>query len=702
MVEPKQKYVIGIDTGGTFTDSVIVDEDGNIFQGKALTNYQDFKQGVIDSLENAVAKTSLTTEEILRDTVLFGHGTTLGTNAVIDRKFGKAGLLTTKGHEDTTIIMRGGGGRTDGLNEEQIRHQVTCRKPEPLIPHDLIKGVEERIDCFGETVIPLNKEQARQAIDALVAEGVEAIAICLFWSFVNPQHEKELKQMIEESYPDLYISVSHEVAPQIREYARSMTVVIDACIGKLMKDYIGSLNEELMGKGLTHPISIMHAYGGMTSSATALPVSTIESGPVGGVIGCKYFANLLGIKNVITTDVGGTSFDVSTLWNEEWSFRKEPIMMRFRVAVPIINISCIGAAGGSIARIDPITEELKVGPSSVGSSPGPVCYDLGGEELTVTDADLILGYLNPDYFFEGTMTLNKDKALKLMEEKIAKPLNMDVVHAAAGIYDIVNSFMTDNLRLSVIEKGLDPRDFSIFSYGGNGPMHVGSYIADLGVDKAYVFPQSSVFSALGIALADISHVYKKTEFHQMPADPDKVTATFMAMEEKAAADMEKEGFKTEEITFHRELDMKYGRQVHEVSVPVKGGQLTLEDLKQISDKWEKTYEAIYGKGSAYREAGIQIAFFKLTSVCQTHKPQIHADKGEPRDDATPAFKNEREAYFSKLGKYVSTPVFDYPRLRYGNIIKGPAIIEAPTTTIVVLPGQETTIDQYSNVVFEKF
>ena len=701
MAENEQQFVIGIDTGGTFTDSIIIDREGNITQGKALTDYKDFKQGVISSLENAVAKTGLSKEVVLRKTVFFGHGTTLGTNAVIDRKFGKAGLLTTKGHEDTTIIMRGGA-RTDGLSEEQIRHQMICRKPEPLIPKELIRGIEERVDCFGEAVIPLNKEQARQAIDELVAQGVEAIAICLFWSFINPRHEQELKKMVEEAYPDLYISVSHEVAPQIREYARSMTVVIDACIGKLMKNYINSLNEELMAGGLARPISIMHAYGGVTSSATARPVSTIESGPVGGVIGCKYFANLLGIKNVITTDVGGTSFDVSTLWNGEWSFRKEPIMMRFRVAIPIINITCIGAAGGSIARIDPITGELKVGPDSAGSQPGPVCYDLGGEEPTVTDADLILGYLNSDYFFEGTMTLNKDKALKIMEEKIAKPLNVSVEEAAAGIYDIVNAYMSDNLRLSVIEKGFDPREFSIFSYGGNGPMHVGSYISDLGVDKAYVFPQSAVFSALGISLSDVCHVYKKTEFHNMPADPAKVTATFQAMEDQAAADMEKEGFKREEIQFHRELDMKYGRQVHEVSVTVNGGILTAEDMQQTSDKWEDTYEAIYGKGAAYREAGIQIAFFKLTSVCQSFKPHIKEDTESPKEDASPSLKGERDAFFRKVNKYVTTPVYDYTKLLHGNTIKGPAIIEAPTTTIVILPEQVIKVDKFHNVVFEEF
>ncbi len=696
-----RQYIIGIDTGGTFTDTVIIDEEGNIVEGKALTNYKDLKEGVISSFEDAASKMGLSGEEILKNTIFVGHGTTLGTNAVINRELGKVGLLTTKGHEDITIIMRGGA-RTDGLSEEEIRHQVFCRKPEPLIPKTLIRGIPERVDCFGKVVIPLDQEEAKKAVDELVAQGVEAIAICLLWSFVNPKHEQALKELIQNLYPEIYLSVSHEVCPQIREYARSMTVIIDACIGKLMKGYIDSLNKELMRRGLPRPISIMHAYGGVTSSATARPVSTIESGPAGGVIGSKYFAKVLGCKNVTTTDVGGTSFDVSVLWQGEWSFRKEPIMMRFRVAIPIINIACIGAAGGTIARIDPVTGELKVGPDSSGSYPGPVCYDLGGEEPTVTDADLILGYLNPDYFFEGKMRLNKEKALKSMEDRIAKPLGMDVVEAAAGIYDIINSYMSDNLRLSVIEKGFDPRDFTIFAYGGNGPMHVGAYASELGVQKAYVLPQAAVFSALGIALSDVVHVYKLTEFHNMPADPEKITATFETMEERARSDMINEGFRPEEVKFYRELDMKYGRQVHEVSAPVKGGKLTAQDIEEIVNDWERIYEAIYGKGSAYKEAGVQIAFFKLTATCETFKPKIKTEKGLPVTDPTQALKGKRKVFFRKTKGFVETEIYDYKRLNFGNKVSGPAIIEAPTTTIVVLPQQSVRMDEYRNVVFEKF
>ncbi|MDY6864081.1 MAG: hydantoinase/oxoprolinase family protein, partial [Thermodesulfobacteriota bacterium] len=693
-----KKYIIGIDTGGTFTDSVVVDGEGNIYEGKALTNYKDFKEGVIASIEDAVAKMDMSIKDVLSKTIFLGHGTTLGTNAVINRIFGKAGLITTKGHEDVTLIMRAA--KTDGLGEAEVRHQATIRKPQPLIPKNLIKGVVERVDCFGRVVIPLDLNQTEEVIDELVEDGVEAIAICLFWSFANLSHERLIKDLILEKYPDIYVSVSSEVAPQIREYARSMTVAIDAVIGKLMRRYINSLNEELMQRGLKYPISIMHAYGGVTSSSTARPVGTIESGPVGGVIGSRYLAEKLGYKDVITSDVGGTSFDVSVLKNGEWTFAKEPIMMRFRVAIPIIKITCIGAGGGTICWIDPLTDRLKVGPESAGSHPGPVCYGFGGKNPTVTDADLILGYLNPDNFFEGKMKLNKEAAYLSIKEQIADPLGMEPEQAAAGIYDIVNSYMADNLRQSVIEKGYDPRDFILFAYGGNGPMHAGVYSKEIGVKKAVIPPQSSVFSAFGIASSDVMHIYKQSELLSMPADPDKVTSTFNNLEEKAVLDMEREGFKKSDVILNRELDMRYGRQVHEVGVFVKGGILTHKDIEQISNDWEARYDEIYGKGAGFKEAGILIVSFKVTAICRTFKPEIRRQDMTKSKNSDVALKGTRKAFFRKYNDFCETKIYDFKKLQFGNEISGPAIIEAPTTTIVIHPENLASVDEYRNVILE--
>jgi len=692
-------YIIGIDTGGTFTDSVIIDSHGKVTLGKALTDYEDFKRGVIASMGNAASELGMSLEEVLAKTAYVGHGTTLGTNAVINRDFGKVGLLATAGHEDVSIIMRGA--KTDGLSEDEVKHQAVIRKPAPLVPRTLIKGIVERVDCFGEAVVPIDQEQARRAIKELVAEGVEAIAICLLWSFVNPAHEMILKQMIQEEYPDIFISVSHEVAPRVKEYARAMTVIIDACVGKLMRQYLDSLNKELVDRGLRRSISIMHAYGGVTSWETARPVSTIESGPVGGVVGSKFIGNTLGEKNLITTDVGGTSFDVSVLADGEWNFKKEPILMRFRVAIPIINITCIGAAGGTIARIHPVTGRLKVGPDSAGSTPGPVCYERGGTEPTVTDVDTVLGYLDPGYFFGGKMTLNKEKAYQVLKEKIADPLGMDVVQAAAGIYDIINSFMSDNLRQSVIEKGFDPRDFALLSYGGNGPMHCASFSKDLGVKKVIIPPQAPAFSAFGIACSDVLHVYNQTMPFMMPANPDNVNGVFERMEEKALRDMAVEGFDPSRVEIQRELDLRYVRQVHEVNVQVPWKKLTAEDVQKIMVDWEARYEVIYGKGSGFREAGIQAVTFRVNTICRLMKPVLEKADYKPVVDAVPAVKGERPAFFRKFNDFVETKVYDYSKLRYGNKIAGPAIIETRATTMVILPDQLAEVDPYMNVVIVK-
>lgn len=696
----EEKYIIGIDTGGTFTDTVIIDKNGKVTIGKALTNYEDLKAGVVSSLRDGASEMGKTLADILPKTVYVGHGTTLGTNAVINRKFGKVGLLTTAGHEDVSIIMRAGA-KTDGISEDEVKHQATTRKPIPLVPRPLIKGITERVDCFGKAVIPLDRVQAKKAIDELAAEGVEAIAVCLLWSFANAEHEAILKQMITENYPDIYISVSHEISPKLREYARTMTVVIDACIGKLTRNYIDSLNQELINNGLKYPISIMHAYGGVTSWETARPISTIESGPVGGVVGSKYLGSVLGETNIITTDVGGTSFDVSVLANGEWSFKKEPILMRFRVTIPIINIACIGAAGGTIARVDPVTGGLKVGPDSAGSTPGPVCYERGGEDPTVTDVDVVLGYLNPGYFFGGKLTINKEKAFKAVKEKIADPLCMDVVQAAAGIFDIINSYMADNLRQSVVDKGYDPRDFVLLSYGGNGPMHCASFSKNLGVKRVIIPPQSSVFSAFGVACSDVIHVYNQTEVNIMPADPDHVNAVFENMEKKAIEDMALEGFKPEEVELQRELDLRYNRQVHEVNIPVPTKKLTAEDIQKTMTDWEIRYEQIYGKGSGFREAGMQAVTFRLNAVSKLLKPQLEKADYAPEPDATSAIKEKRPAFFRKYNDYVETNIYDFKKLRYGNKIEGPAIIETPSTTMVILPDQLAEVDPYMNVVIVK-
>jgi N-methylhydantoinase A len=696
------EYIIGVDTGGTFTDAVIVDDKGNVSEGKALTNYEAFEKGVLEALETAAKSGKVELEEVLRNASFFGHGTTLGTNAVINRKFAKVGLITTRGHEDVTLIMRSVG-RTDGLSELEIRHQALCHKPEPIVPRFLIKGITERVDCFGQVVIPLNRDEVEKVVDELVEEGIEAIAVCFLWSFANPEHEQVVREFVTNRYPDLFVVISSEIVPEIREYARSMTVVIEAAIGSLMGNYISNLNRRLKQRRLTYPISIMQAFGGVTSSDTAKAISTIESGPAGGVIGSLYLAQQLGEPNVISTDVGGTSFDVSIIADNSCFFAREPLIDRFRVLIPMIDITSVGAGGGTIAKIDPYTDRLKVGPESAGSTPGPVCYDRGGTEPTVTDADLILGYLNPQYFFGGRMTLNKRKAIKAMEDRIAKPMGMSAIEAAAGIYEMVNAFMSDNLRSEVIAKGYDPRDFLLLGFGGNGPLHVASYAKKLGVTRAYVPRQGPVFSAFGIAASDVVQTYKFSEVHNLPVDPRIITETFRNLEAKALDEMFRQGFKQRDVIIERELDMRYGRQVHQVNIPIKIGDLTQTDIDETVGKWEERYEVLFGKGSAYREAGIQIVSFRVTARYQLPKPRLgrQVDDGDSRrKPAVP--KGQRDCFFREsYNDFIKTNIYDFDSLQTGYVIEGPAVVEGEFVTGVILPGQVVSVDRFGGLLFEK-
>jgi N-methylhydantoinase A len=344
---------------------------------------------------------------------------------------------------------------------------------------------------------------------------------------------------------------------------------------------------------------------------------------------------------------------------------------------------------------------FKVGPESAGSDPGPVCYGHGGVYPTVTDADVVLGYLNPDCFYRGKMKLDKEASFKAIEEKIAKPMGISTVHAASGIYDVINSYMTDNLHQAVIEKGFDPRDFTVVGYGGNGPMHIGVYAKELGAVKAVVPFHAPVFSAFGIASSDIVRVYRRTKFFQMPANPDDLNAVFQEMESAAIEEMLKEGIKKQEIELYREVELRYNRQVHEVGISVPGGEITKSSILSLMETWENKYDSLYGKGSGLKEAGIQLVNFRVTATARYFKPTIRSQKAPAGSNASASVKGERPVFFKKFDDYVKTPIYDFARIHLGEEIKGPAIIESELTTIVVHPDQAVVLDKFNNIVFNK-
>ena len=694
--EKNKQYFIGVDTGGTFTDCVVMDDQGNVTLGKSPSTPSDFSNGILNSVEVVAQEMGMARDELLSKAKLFSHGTTVATNATITRQGMRIGFITTKGFEDTLYIQRGKG-RVDGLLEMEIRHESTANKPVPLLPRKRIRGVTERVDCFGNVIVSLQEEELKETIRDLVEkEKVESIGVCLLWSFVHREHEQRIKQIINEMYPSIYVAISSELVPGVHEYARSNTTAIDAFVGPLTRVYFDSLKERLGNEGYNSSIMIMQSYGGVVDVDDVKPVFTAVSGPAGGVIAARYWGDLLGIENIISTDVGGTSFDVSVIPHRERIFAKEPYVGRFRVLLPTIDIITVGAGGGSTAWVDENTKTLKVGPQSAGAEPGPVCYGKGGVLPTVTDADVVLGYIDPDYFLGGKMKLDKEGAFTAIKN-LGKEIGLDPIETAAGIYNIQNEHMVDLIRSVMIERGYDPRDFSVFAFGGGGPTHAATYGPENKVKSVVMFPMSSVFSAFGIVTSDVIHTTELSKRFRFPVDPKEINSIFEGLENKLLTKLNSAGFEKDRVLLERTAKMRYGLQVHELRVPVERKKYTDEDMQYLSDDFEKRYEQVYGKDTGYREAGIDVVSFEVEAVGLINKPQVRKNplKGS---DSSNAVRKKRDVFFQDAGGFVPTNIYDMTRLEAGNIIEGPAVIEVPTTTVVILPEQTARIDAYMNIV----
>lgn len=688
------EYIIGVDTGGTYTDVCVIDEKGGATIGKAPTTPQRLEDGVLAALEHAAQVRGISRRELLSNATSFCQGTTIGTNAVINRKGVKTGMITTKGFEDTIYIQRAIG-RVDGLHPEEVRHQAVVKKPEPFIPKPLIIGVNERIDCFGNIVIPLNEEEIRQATRKLVSDGVEAIAIAFLWSIENPVHEDGAARIVSEAAPDIFVNTSHRVAPLIREYGRFNSVMIDTYVGPIMVDWYKRLYESLQNEGLTKEMLTAQVWGGVMPYHAMMPIGTINSGPVGGSLGSKRIASLLEKPAVVATDVGGTSFDVSVIAGYETIRAREHPIMRYRVNIPMVQINAIGAGGGTIAWVDE-RKHLRVGPMSAGAQPGPVCYQKGGTQPTVTDADLVLGILNPDYYLGGRMKLDKEAAARSIEE-LGKKMGLGMIETAKSIFDLQNAHMADLLRLVVTTSGYDPRDFTLFCYGGGGPTHGASYGRELGFKEIYMFEKSAAWSAFGIACSDISRIFSRHRYLRMPADVNVINETFSQLEQEAMAEMQKIGFGPEEINLQRRISMKFGRQVNTETIPVPSKTYAQKDIDEICDSFIEYYRSLYGEGAAFVEAGMEIMTFVVEATKAAILPDTPRLKLED-EDSSPALKGKRDIFSSEAATFVSANIYEFDRLRPGNVVTGSAIVEAPTTTMYILSGQTGRIDEYKNLM----
>jgi N-methylhydantoinase A len=692
-------YVVGVDIGGTFTDCVVVDEDGRVTIGKSLSTPADFSQGALNAAGDAAKNLGLKNAgALLRAARLFFHACTIGDNTLITRAGAKTGLIMTRGFGDSLHMMRGK--IAEGLTENETAHKSALDKPEPFVPRRLVEEVPERIDYKGQELIRLNVQAAEQALDRLVSKGVESVAVCFLWSIMNDVHEKQLADILKTKYPDLFFTLSSEVAPYLGEYERAATTVFNAYIGPKISSYLQNLQSILKNKGLGREPLIMQAYGGVLGiDATCKnAVGIIESGPAAGIVGTRFLGEHIGEKNILATDMGGTTFKVSVVRDGVVERDYKPVILRHSILSTKIWVESIGAGGGSIAWIDPETALLKVGPQGAGASPGPVCYDVGGTEPTVSDADLILGYLNENYFLGGRMKLNKPKTATAVREKIAKPLKMTEVEAAAGIYRIANSHMSDLIRKATVEKGHDPRNFVLFAFGGAAPVHASRYAAELGICQVVIPLTASVHGATGLISSDVVYEYGKSDHAVVPVDPGRVNENFSGLLQRALKDLRAAGFSETDIQVVRSVDMRYRYQVHELNVPFAPGTaaITESGMEDLSALFDDLYEKAFGEGSGYREAGKEILTFRLAAAGLLKRPDIKPER-VAKSDGVAALKGERDVYFEENKTFVPTRVYDFNKMEPGAEFGGPAIIETPVTTVVVNPGDRAAMDEYRNI-----
>jgi N-methylhydantoinase A len=682
--------IVGIDTGGTFTDTVILTGDGRIGVGKALTTHGRLMEGVIASLSVASRSLGKSLREILEVTDILSHGTTVGLNALLTNAGAKVGLLVTSGFEATLPMARSN--KVHGLPDEDSINALKWRKPDLLVPRRRIIGVRERIDVDGNIIVPLDEEQARQSIRQLVARGAEAIGIALMWSPVNGSHERRLAELVAEEAPGLHVTLSSELAPRIGEYERTATVAMNAYVAPLVGDYLTSLDEALRDEGFSGLFLIVTMGGGArrASSLHDAPIHLLQSGPVGGIMAARQIGARLGHADVLATDVGGTSFDVGLVVGGALPTASRPRIDRHSLAVPVIDLASIGTGGGSIAYADPELGVLRVGPQSAGSMPGPACYGRGGTQPTVTDAAVVLGHLD---HLGGALILDRDAARSALAP-LAGKLGLEIEEAAEGILRVANAQMADLVRRASVQRGHDPRNFVLYAYGGAAPQHVGRYAAEIGV-KAIVIPRlAPEFSAWGAASSDMRTSYEI----ELPARPlqdfrDGEIDAFGRLEQRARGEFEglAEASLAGAVEIRRKIGLKFSRQLHRIDIEVPSSRLGRAEIAAAEAAFRSRYEQIVGRGSAHAKSTIELA----AVVVEARMPIVMPDSAPTGMRGALRPSRQRRAWFG--GREQETPVFLWAELGVGVVISGPAFIESDQTTAVIYPGQTVTTDVDGNL-----
>ncbi|MBI2916575.1 MAG: hydantoinase/oxoprolinase family protein [Chloroflexi bacterium] len=686
-------FKVGSDIGGTFTDTVFLDErTGELVLGKVLTTPQDPSIGAVDGVTEVLRSLGAGASDISQ----LIHGTTLVSNAIIERKGARTGLITTRGFRD--VLEARTGKRYD-------LYDPAFEMPEPLVPRFLRKEVIERLAFDGTVVQPLDEAQAQAIVRELVAEGVEAIAVCFLHSFRNPAHELAMKAIIREEAPDIPVSLSVEVVPEIREYPRTSTTAANAYAEPLMRRYMLALGEKLRGQSFGGNLYVMLSGGGITTGEVAarFPVRVLESGPAAGAIAAAFYGQLAGLDKVLSFDMGGTTAKVCFIEDGRPTTTSEfevARVHRFKsgsglaIKLPVIQMLEIGAGGGSIAYVDRLGL-MKVGPQSAGADPGPACYGRGGPEPTVTDADLVLGYLDPDYFLGGKMALDRAAAEAALRDKVASPLGMDLAQAAWGVHQVVNENMVNAARVHAAESGRDVKSYALVAFGGAGPIHACAVAQKLGMPRVVVPLGAGVTSAVGFLAAPL--VFDFVRSYMAPLGElewTRVNDLLGEMEAEGTRLLRLAGVKPSDITLTRTCDMRYVGQGHEIKVPIPLGRLDASHLAAIQGAFDEEYLRLYHlTNPQYRVEGLNwrvVASGPRPVMVLRRHPASYANLEQAR-------KGERPAFFPEHRTYRACPVYDRYKLFEGASISGPAIIEERESTVVVPPGARATADQYLNL-----
>jgi N-methylhydantoinase A len=687
-------YWVGTDVGGTFTDMVVIDSGGKVTVAKSPTTPADRSQGVLDAFALAAESLEVTLDELVRATVYFAHGTTAATNALIERKGERTALLTTRGHGDAILMQRSMGSWT-GVGVAS-GHYSQRRNPVPIVGRELIFEIDERFAASGQEIVPLNERQVRETAQRLKGAGVGSVAICFLWSMVRSDHEVRASEIVRQELPDVFCSVSSEIAPIIGEYERTATTVINAYLGPVIRRYVETLEKRLVSAGFVGDFRVMDSAGGVLTATEAAErsIGMLMSGPAGGVLASRSLAAAHGHRNVITADMGGTSFDVGLIVDGEPTIESFSVAGSYHLAAPRVRLTAIGSGGGSLAHVD---EDgiLGVGPESAGADPGPACYGRGGTLPTVTDADVVLGILDPGHFLGGRMQLERKLAEQAIRKAVAEPLGVDVHEAAEGIRSVADHQMADLLRNVTVEQGFDPREFTLFAYGGAGPTHAYAYAEAAGIGRVVVPRTATAHSAYGTVSSDRLRVFQMSDPQRTPPgtfdpenhlDVDRINETFGALERRCLDAFGDD----DQVQLSRQLFFRFRRQVHELSVPVGPEPLNPADLAELCGMFERKYEHIYGAGTSLKGAGIEIHTFRVEGRVPPPSLEVTTDLHASAPDpgaGDRALVGTRRVMLG--GAMHDAAVYGGDGLN-ANLV-GPLILEFPGTTVVVGPEQSASV-----------